>query len=172
MENVSKALIMAGGILISVLLASLMMIVLQKAGRMNHEYENQMSDRELVKFNSQFEIYAKEDNTYFDIMTVANLAYDVNKKNGYDAQNSVEIKIQQAGNETILYSILPHKSLQKNYFFDKENTAQQKYMYDLVSEYGTKMENGEYTHRFKCLTTKYQEATGKVNQMVFKIQNN
>lgn len=182
MENASKALIMAGGILISIMVASFMIFALRKAGRMSAEYDSQLSDIELADFNSQFEAYAKDDNTFFDIITVSNLAYDVNKKNGYDAQNSVQIKLENQNNSNIAYSILSQESLKRNHFFVQENTSvPQKYMYDLVPEY-TERENvldhegnvinQKYKYRFKCIQTAYSQATGKVTEMKFKIENN
>ena len=107
MENASKALIMAGGLLISILVASFMVLVLRKAGKINAEYDTQMSDNELARFNSQFELYVRDNNTFFDVITVANLAYDINKKNGYDQKNSVTVKIKE-GN-TVKYSIFPQQ---------------------------------------------------------------
>lgn len=44
MENASKALLMAGGLLISILLVSFMVFVLRKAGSMSAEYDQQISE--------------------------------------------------------------------------------------------------------------------------------
>lgn len=173
MENASKALIVAAGVLIAVMIASFMMLVLRKAGRMSAEYESQRSDLELANFNSQFEYFARENNTYFDIMTVANMAYDVNHNNQYDANNNVQIKIWK-GNH-VAYSILLDKNLKRNYFFDREDKNKQIDMYDSdLLEY-TKLKSDieeEYTHKFVCTKTDYHDITGKVKEMHFKIENN
>lgn len=139
------------------------------------EYDTQKSDLELVNFNSQFEHYAKENNTFFDIVTVSNLAYDVNKKNGYDVQNSVEIKIMNTNTGRTKFSILLDKNLKRNYFFDEEDKAkEQLYMYsDLVAEYTkTKDNSTDYKWLFDCTNTSYHDVTGKVNGMTFKIKEN
>ena len=171
MENASKAFIMAAGVLIAVMIASFMMLVLRKAGRMSSEYESQRGDLELANFNSQFEYFAKEDNTYFDIMTVANMAYDVNRNNGYDASNKIEIVVMNNSNH-ILYQILSKEELKKNHFFKKE-TNDQTYMYDLVPEYAEFDEQNEkYKLKFNCIKTEYNKITGKISQMQFKKENN
>lgn len=170
MENASKAFIMAAGVLIAVMIASFMILVLRKAGSMSAEYETQRGDLELANFNSQFEYFARDDNTYFDIMTVSNMAYDVNRNNGYDANNKVEIKIK--GNN-VTYSILSNKDLERNYFFDKDD--KQIYMYDndkLLPYTQLKLNSEEYAYKFVCKKTEYNEVTGKICEMQFKIENN
>lgn len=182
MENASKALIMVGGVLISVMLASFMIFVLRKGGMMNAQYDSQKAGDQLVKFNSQFEVYAKDNNTFFDIITVANLAYDVNQKNNWDAQNSVTIYVCKSNQNSVTYSILPNQDLKKNYFFNgaTADVNNQKYMYDLITGYAPKKdeleegkENPEYRYKFDCVKTDYNEITGKVKEMKFlKVENN
>lgn len=190
MENASKALVMAGGVLISILVASFMIFVLRKAGSMSAEYDIQMSDNELAKFNSQFEAYARDNNTFFDVITVANLAYDNNKKNGWDEQNGITVEIYEGGN--LKYSILPSK-IEKNHFFkgnDKNNSI---YIYnepqrDLgdksIIDYYTEMNlvsndnKQKYKYKFNCSLKNgiggitYNEINGKVEKVQFIVEEN
>ena len=180
MENVSKALIMAGGLLISILVASFMVFVLRKAGSLSAEYDTQISDNELAKFNSQFEIYAKENNTFFDVITAANLAYDINKRTGYDEQNGVTVTIVK-DNGTVEYSVLP-KELPKDYFFEGENENKPVYIYNnlngesIIEKYtARKSDDTDYLYRFDCTKANsigYNDITGKVNRIEFTIENN
>lgn len=156
-----------------------MIFALRRAGVIANEYDSQRSDTEIVNFNRQFEAYAKDGNTFFDIITVANLAYDVNKKNGYDAQNSVEIRLENENNTNVAYSILCNANLAKNHFFVNENTGSSEYIYgNLVATYAKKKEDAsgvpttEYEYQFNCIGTKYNNVTGKVEQMRFKIVKN
>lgn len=182
MENASKALIMAGGLLISILVASFMILVLRKAGKINAEYDAQMSDNELARFNSQFELYAREDNTFFDVITVANLAYDINKKNGYDSKNSVTVKIKE-GN-TVKYKILP-QSIEKNHFFkgessetiyiynDVQTDLEEKSMIDYYTDGIEQNEGFKYNYLFSCQNDiHYNGITGKVDEIIFTIVEN
>ena len=116
MENASKALIMAGSVLIAILVATFFVLVLRKGGQLSAEYDRQNADNELVKFNNQFEAFHKDDNTIFDVITAANLAYDVNKKCGWDEPVGVKVELIISGTEK--YYILPtRKDSEKNYFY-------------------------------------------------------
>ena len=181
MENATKALIMAGGVLISVLLISFLLILLRKGGAANAEYQTTMSDTELAKFNSQFEVYDRKNNTYFDVITVANMAYDINKKNGYDSQNSVSVYLCVNDKDNIIYSILPNNKAKKNYFFIKKNTNQTKDMYSLVSDFAMQeydydtfgnIKEVKYKYKYGCLSIDYNNTTGKVNSIKFLKENN
>ena len=188
MENASKALVMAGGVLISILVASFMIFVLRKAGSMSAEYDIQMSDNELAKFNSQFEAYARDNNTFFDVITVANLAYDNNKKNGWDEQNGITVEIYEIGN--LKYSILPSEI--KNHFFKGNDSI---YIYnepqrDLgdksIIDYYTEMhlvsndnkQKYKYKYKFNCSLKNgiggitYNEINGKVEKVQFIVEEN
>lgn len=175
MENASKALLMAGGVLIGIMVISFMVLVLRKAGKMSAQYDNQIANNELTKFNGQFEIYDKNDNNFFDVITVANLAYDINKKNGYDKQNSVTVEVK-AESET--YSILPNSNLLKDHFLKNNQNI---YIYNsengqsLIEEYGARKENDstQYQYQFKCTKITYHQTTGKVKEIKFQaVENN
>ena len=180
MENATKALIMAGGVLISVLLISFLLILLRKGGAANAEYQTTMSDTELAKFNSQFEVYDRTDNTYFDVITVANLAYDINTKNGNDINNGVSVYLCEADG-TVLYRIAPNNAAKKNLFFSGSNGTSTIDMYSLVSQYAKQkyneddngyITNVKYMYRYECSGIGYNDTTGKVNSISFsQIEN-
>ena len=94
MENASKALIIAGGVLIGVLILTSFVLVFRSAAKTNQNYDEEQSARQLELYNSQFEVYNKSDNTIIDLLSVINLAYDTNVSSNYDKQNSVDITIQ------------------------------------------------------------------------------
>lgn len=178
MENATKALLMAGSILISIMVISFMVLLLRKGGQISSEYDSQISDQELAQFNSQFELYAKKDNTFFDIMTVSNLAWNVNKKNGYDPQNGVEIilYLNNSTNSNSSYQIRNDKALEKNYFF-KGDTIDKIYFYEakkddkiLVNAYHDENGQAKYDFLFDCTKIDYNNITGKVKSMKFQIK--
>lgn len=184
MENATKALIMAAGILISIMVVSFMIFVLRKAGSMSAQYDQQIAENELTRFNGQFEVFAKEDNTFFDVITVANLAWDVNQKNNWDAQTGVTIKIINENNEQVAYSVSPNQGLKRDYFFKGEKTETPVYIYngeaignESIIDYYTQRneENTDYIYKFNCVGENsiiYNEITGKVKEMRFKIVKN
>lgn len=179
MENATKALLMAGGLLIAILVASFMIFVLRKAGQMTAEYDVQRSENELASFNGQFEVYDKNDNTFFDIITVSNLAYDVNQKNNNDTNNSVIIKIFLTNsNVANYYTIKPKepnepKPMSKNHFLDSDGN--EKYMYDVLQDNDfAEIDDSNpdvliYKNTFKCEKVLYNDITGKVREMHFRL---
>ena len=76
MENASKALIMAGGVLIGILILSLAVYLFIDFGGKASVIHDRITSNQLTQFNAQFNIYAgRIDVTIYQIITVANLAY-------------------------------------------------------------------------------------------------
>jgi len=147
---------------------TLLVFMIRKGAAIGSEYDNQISDAELAKFNGKFEIYDKDNNNFMDIITVCNMAYDVNKKNSYDAQNSVKIKLFMTASTSATYSILADANLKKGYFFKGDSAGNQEYIYNLVSENTKLNDEGNYINTFKCIYRNYNKITGKIDEMHFK----
>ncbi len=80
MENAAKALIMAAGILIGILILSLAVYLFVTFGSTSKELHKQQEEQQLAQFNTQFTSYeTKTDNTIYDVITVANLATENNR---------------------------------------------------------------------------------------------
>lgn len=103
MENASKALIMAAGLLIGILILSLAVYLFVSFGSTSSELHKQNEEKQIEQFNSQFTSYeGKEGITIYDVVTIANLAtenniyYDFEKRNtltdGKDNYISVQFK--------------------------------------------------------------------------------
>ncbi len=87
MENASKALIMAAGILIGVAILSLAVYLFVSFGSASAEIHEQNDANRINEFNTQFTSYVgKEDITIYDVITVANLATENNIKYEYNKQ--------------------------------------------------------------------------------------
>ena len=78
MENASKALMLAGGVLISLIIIS--MIVLVSNSLTSYQYiKNQSKEVDLVAdFNAQYEAYNRDDVRGNDLYTLANKVIDYN----------------------------------------------------------------------------------------------
>lgn len=80
MENASKALIMAAGVLIGILILSLAIYLVASFGGTSAEIHKQNEEQQIEQFNSQFTYYVgKNDNTIYEVVTVANLATENNR---------------------------------------------------------------------------------------------
>lgn len=92
MENASKALIMAGGILIAILVMSLFVYLIVSFGATSDKIHDQNAQTQITEFNAQFTKYQGRTNiTIYDIVSVANLARENNKQN-FQHQITVKFK--------------------------------------------------------------------------------
>lgn len=80
MENASKALIMAGGVLIGILLLSLAVYLFIDFGTTSADINDKNAQQQIVEFNSKFTSYEnKNDLTIYDVLTVVGYAKENNK---------------------------------------------------------------------------------------------
>ena len=90
MENASKALIMAAGILIGLLILALMVTLFTSAGNLSRSYEETRKETQTQQFNANFIKYVGKDLTIHEVLTLYNFA----KENGFKDSN-----IGKPGNE-------------------------------------------------------------------------
>lgn len=81
MENASKALLMAAGVLIGVLILSLAIYLFSNFGSTSAEVHRQKEIQDINEFNTQFTSYEGKECTIHDIITVTDLA--VNNNDNY-----------------------------------------------------------------------------------------
>ena len=79
MENASKALLMAAGVLIGVLIISLAVYLMSYFGGVSADIHKQQKANQINQFNSQFTAYEGKDCTVYDAVTLANLAKSNNE---------------------------------------------------------------------------------------------
>lgn len=80
MENASKALIMAAGILIGVLLLALMTTLFISAKETFSSYEQTKKSEAIQQFNVNFTKYLGKDLTIHQVVTICNFAKKENNK--------------------------------------------------------------------------------------------
>lgn len=102
MENASKALLMAAGVLIGLLVLSLAVYLFMSFGAESQEIYAEIENKQLNKYNAQFNVYSgREDITIYEIISLANLAKENNLSNqtytDYETKYKVEIFMQSAG---------------------------------------------------------------------------
>lgn len=102
MENVAKALFIVAGVFLGVLLLSVMIYVFRQGASVNQTYDQKQISLQLELYNSQFEEFDRHDNNIMDVISLVNLAFDVNKDVDYDAASSVQIEVAIGGDKFIL----------------------------------------------------------------------
>lgn len=96
MENASRALLMAGGILIAILIISMAVYMFVTYNRVETSYGNTMESNEKIKFNTNFTKFeGRKDITAQEIVTLINFA-----KN-YKETNQITITITVQGSNML-----------------------------------------------------------------------
>lgn len=116
MENASNALIMAAGILISVILISLGTWLFTAFGGYSKTINNNLSQTQIEEFNAQFTKYETttgDETTYctaYDIVSVINLAKDANEKYGYNIGVTIGNHLINISNDELVKDSLEYIS--------------------------------------------------------------
>ncbi len=92
MENATKALLMAGGILIAMLIISIGVFLFANYSDFGSSYDQTLQSTEIQKFNENFTKFERRtDITIQEIVTVANFAKQ------YEEQTEVHIEVELRG---------------------------------------------------------------------------
>ena len=81
MENASKALLMAGGILIALLVIGLVVLMFTELSDFQNSQNDMKKSTQVAEFNNQYEPYNKENLTIMELKTVYNKIMSHNLKN-------------------------------------------------------------------------------------------
>ena len=93
MENASKALVMAGGILIAIMVIATLMFMVQNTASYKSQAEEQQMLKQITNFNKEYESYQKSLLRGTEVVTVINKAIANNIK--YEEQDKVyDIKME------------------------------------------------------------------------------
>lgn len=151
MENASKALIMAGGVLIGILIISLAVYLFTDFGSTSAQINAQNSQKQITEFNSKFTSYEeykdKDGNwkiTIYDIITLAGYAKENNQYYEDTSEEQIKVKIDNIEIQ------------------DNTNDRNQ----ELINKYTS----DGILKKFKCSKVEYN-TRGKVNSITFKVIN-
>ena len=160
MENASKALIMAGGMLIGILILTLAVYLFFTFGTQASKVGDRIKEQQIENFNSDFTSYVdKGDITIYDVITVANRAKEYNEKNGL---------IESDVNYYITVSLVPsHQHL------ESEDRGKYKDLLiadrDLIVSTGGVDHEVKYLTKYKCSGEKIEyNDEGRIKKIVFE----
>ena len=80
MENASKALLIAGGVLIALIILAMLLAMFNSMSNIQKEQEEQIKIEQIAAFNSEFEAYNKKVMYGTDVITLINKVAENNKK--------------------------------------------------------------------------------------------
>jgi len=102
MENASKALLIAGGLLLTMLVVSLLVLMNGNINKMASAQSDKQAAEQLTAFNSGYEAYNKQYLKGTDIITVVNKAIQDNNKYNYGITIQITL-IKQYDNGNSVY---------------------------------------------------------------------
>ena len=155
MENAVKALYMAAGVLIGIMILSLAVVLFSSLQGYMEETNKQIMFNEVTRFNAKYTKYVDTELTIQEIITVAGEAYENNKSYNIDPN---------AWNES-------SNSLYIAIYLENNGRIDQK-----MGENGEMVEllgnNNASVQKYKCANSdvEYSENTGKIFKMTFRVE--
>ncbi len=151
MENASRALIIAGGMLIAMLIVGLMVFGYSRIRAFKEEEKTAEEREEIVEFNQRFEAYNRTTVRGFQMISLANLVYDTNQRfSEYDGYTPVTIYVDGLSDSNSKNDNL-EQYIQNNYErmnLNEKNALKQSY--------------------FQCTDVKYDSRNSRVVSMHFE----
>ena len=97
MENATKALLMAAGILIAIIVLSLAIVVYGRISGFYQTKQSNLNEEQLAEFNNQYIAYDRTDVTGFELVSLINKVIDFNQNKVYGAHNTGDSDEKQGG---------------------------------------------------------------------------
>lgn len=151
MENATKALIIAGGMLIAMLIVGLLVWGFGQIRSLQQEQTDQETIQEIIDFNERFEAYNRTTVRGYQMISLANLVYDTNSRyTETDGYNPVTITVdglssEDATDEDLVTYIQT--------YYDSMNSDQKNALKQLV---------------FECTDVEYDPQNSRVLSMSFR----
>lgn len=93
MENATKALMIAGGVLIALIIITMFILMFSRLSNIQEEQEEQTKIEQIAAFNEQFEAYNKKVMYGTDVITLINKVAENNKKNSKNIEYQIIITV-------------------------------------------------------------------------------
>ena len=153
MENATKALIIAGGMLIAMLIVGLLVFGYNQLRNVQESKIEEEEREQIVEFNKRFEAYNKKVVRGYQMISLANLVYDTNTR--YEEQGYKDVKITVNGLSSE----------------DAENEDLVNYIQNNYDTFTSNQKNAFKQLYFECTNVEYDESTSRVLEMRFKRVN-
>lgn len=134
MENASKALLMAASVLLGLLLLSVMIYVFRQGSRVQQTYDQKQITNQLELYNSKFEIYDRENNNIMDVISLCNLAFDINKDSNFDSSSTVQIEIATTAGGSAKFELTNTDFIKERNKIKKAGSSEPYDIYNLAVE--------------------------------------
>lgn len=121
MENASKALLMAGGVLLAIMVISLGVLLFTSFGGTSSQIHDNIEENQATQFNSQFSSYVGKNNvTIHDVVSMAKLATQNNQNYEFAHRAPADV----TGNDRYISVLCNNVSIELGYI--ETQTAEQR----------------------------------------------
>lgn len=103
MENATKALLMAGGILIAILTISIIVSLFNQGGNVSRSYSKASDMEAVTKFNANFTKYVGKPLSVHDVVTICNYADNTHKVTVAGSNKKTKVTAQDLKNNYTYY---------------------------------------------------------------------
>ena len=173
MENASKALVIAGGVLIALMIIATLMYMVQNTASFSKSEEDQKRLEQITKFNLEYESFSKSIMRGTDVVTVANMAHNNNQLNINYPSNEKPVVIIKV---TLLGKLVDKLGIDikadKNFnSFTVGNIDSRGNSLDKTYDSICSNENSLKAFKrliFRCTELKYNNKTGYVSELHFE----
>lgn len=159
MENASKALMIAGEILIAILIITLLIYGYENMNQLAEQEDKKEQTQQLEAFNKQYESYNKTLLRGVEVISVINKAIDNNLK--YENADYYKVTIEFSIKEAMVY-----ENGKNTIEFEKDKK------YNMDSFDVVKNNSDAFTdfkrRIFDCKEVKYSQTSGRINYMYFE----
>lgn len=159
MENASKALIMAGSVLIALMIIGALLLMFNNLSSYQETGTQNTREAQIIEFNNQYETYLRDNVRGSDMISLMNRIIDYNTRKGDDSEEQyqeMQIKISGIDVNKLKYNtndtgIINSSYTQSNISdlittaTDLENKYKSKYMTTLSSNISNVMESKDKT---------------------------
>ncbi len=167
MENASKALLIAGGILIALLIIGLLVYSFGSMSGYFASEEAKEEAEQLEAFNKQYEAYHKKLLRGTEVISVVNKVLDNNKKYENTEPNymmTVEFEMKEGfvykkDNTTGTNKKVDNVTFKVGQTYNQNSLIEIKQSTDAFNDFKRRV--------FDCVDVKYHKTTGRVNYMKF-----
>ena len=136
MENASKAIIIAGSVLLLIAVLSFASYMWGRVGSQTSEFYEQLSQSDIDEFNQQFLNYnGKDDLTIQDVVSIINIAKNNNEKGKLPV--TVIVNSNFEGNNLQEKSTSDLNSMLKKYIYFKDTDGTYKNTFSCTTAYAT-----------------------------------
>lgn len=166
MENVSKALTIAGGVMIAIMITGLLIFGFQKLRSYQNTQDEASKTAQVAEFNNQLEAFNKQVVPGYQIISLAHLIQDINEKS--KDENFKEIALTVNINGT-LGSFSNNNSFGDNFLKSKSNTITPfMVIYDSNNANYSDVFKQFKEMYFKCTDVETDNVNGRITKMSFK----